>query len=513
MMSLTNAPVPISREQSDPPSGDRASSRRTTRNPRGPGSMDAVFHESPALAAMPVGPLCDRRTLERAPVGPPSTDAPLSRIADAAGRHGWLLRHASGTLISPTYAPGTPAVVQTGAVLDVYVGLLVELARAGFPADGRVRVGRREFLARLRWNDEEGRIGGAAYAQLDAAIDYLAELRIRSTALAALMDVEAGQVTTGELTFRILQAHGRVSAYQLHGLEEMSRPGAGHRADDLIVHFSAPFVRLLQHDDHRVTGRLAHYLTFKRGSARAFYRYVSYLATCPLTAGAITVDLDTVFASIGSTVRGAPPAKLRQMLHDAPTLLVDLGLMRRLPEFSTTHTPNGVTHWVTFRPATPPSAGLKAVLHRTLTSWKVTPSVALKLIAADLEWIATIVAATTLGMLETKKSLPAMVVDYCKAPNRDLDERELPRFKPARAGQRRTATLNADMEYLEDRYTKARSHLDGLATDAREKLRQEHQALGRPDWVVDGLMLSAVHQFRGGGALPAYRTTPRARTP
>ncbi|HEY0970147.1 MAG TPA: hypothetical protein VGE02_04110 [Gemmatimonadales bacterium] len=456
------------------------------------------------MAASPVGPICDRRTLASAPLDSATGFAPLARIEEEDGRHGWILRHNDGDIRSPLYAPGELPLVHTGLVLDVYVGLLVELARAEFPEDGRVRIGRREFLRRIQWADEQGHPAGSAYEGLDAAIAYLSEMQVRSSAIERFEEIGAEDAAEGELTFRILQAHGRVSQLQAAGAEEANRPDAGHRADDVLVYFSTPFVRLLRGVDQRVTYRLSHYLAFKRGAARAFYRYVAHLATRPLTNGAITVNLDDVFASLGSTLRGAPPAKLKQLVNDAPDLLVELGLLRKAPEFTTIRTPDGTVHRVTLRPATPPTDDLKELLTHTLSSWMVTRSVARGHVDSRPEWAATVVAATTLGMLECKKTLPAMVVDYLKNPNRDFRDHELPRFNPTRLGQRRTIAMSPAMLYLEEQFKGSSIYLNGLAQEDQERLRATYSALNRPAWVVDGLVLAACRRFRSGWDLAAY---------
>ncbi len=478
---------------------------RSAKNQRPcPFASDAVFAEPPALASAPLGPLCDHRSLVRAPLAEESSTAPLVRTVDNAGQHGWSLRHLSGETFSPRYAEDKLPLVQTGQVLDVYAGLLIELMRAGLPLDGRVRIGRQDFLRRIQWTDEKGHPSGSAYEDFDACLAYLFEMRIRSSAIERFEEIEVGVPVDGALTFRILQAHGRVSAFVRDGIDASDRVGAGHRADDLLVWFSAPFVRLLRNADQRVTYRLSHYLAFKRGSARALYRYVAYLATRPLNDGAVTMDLDDLLASVGSTLRGVPPAKVRQLFTDAPDMLVSMGLLRSLPVYSTRRTPDGLQHRVTLRPGTPPSDELQDALVQTLIAWNVIPAVASKMVQATPEWAATVVAATTLGMLVSKKSLPAMVVDYLKHPARELDPEQLPRFKPTKPSHQITPTFRPEMRYLQEQFDHSFLHLNGLMESDKDHLRGMYHAVNRPDWVVDGLMLAAARLHRRGSTLLQY---------
>ncbi|HET7552348.1 MAG TPA: hypothetical protein VFK04_13750 [Gemmatimonadaceae bacterium] len=484
----------------------RTTKRHSARNhrPRVAGS-DVVFCESPVLACTPIGPLCDARALAAAPLaGNAGKSHALERIQEEDGMHGWALRHANGITASPLYPAGVAPILQTANILDVYAGLLVELAKAEYPTDGRVRIGRQSFLQRIQWCDSQEDVGGHAYRQLDAALEYLAEVRIHCTAIEEVMDLEPATQVDGELVFRILQAYGRVSEFQARGVGEENRPNAGHRADDIVVYFSSPLVRLLRNSDKRVTYRLSHYLAFRRGVPRAFYRFISYLATQPLNNGEVTVAVDDLLGAIGSTLRAVPPAKVRQLLRDTPQLMCDMGLLRSLPQYVTRRTRDGVMQQVILRPSTPPTPELERLLYETLAGWCVTQSVAEKYIRDLPEWVATVVAATSLGMLVVKKTLPGMVIDYCKQPSRDLDADRLPRFQPTTTSQRQTVVSNEAMTYLEESCGASKVYLDGLEADSRAALRAAYAGVNRPDWVVEGLMHAAAHQFRAGWSLGAF---------
>lgn len=502
-MTATTLPLPASARVSS--SSSCPLPPRTAKNKRsGPIASDSPYVEPPAFASAPLGPFCDYRSLARAPLAGVSSTAPFVRVENSAGEHGWSFRHASGHVESPLYPANQAPLVRTAHVLDVYVGLLIELTRAGLPADGRVRIGRHDFLRLIQWTDENNCPGGAAYDDLDAALSYLFEMRLHSSAIHHFEELAVGLPASGVMTFRILQAYGLVSALAQNGIDEVNRDGAGHRADDLVVWFSAPFVRLLRNVDQRVTYRLSHYLAFKRGGPRALYRYVAYLATQRLTNGGVTVDLDDLFASVGSTLRGVAPAKMRQLFGDALDMLVSMGLLRSAPVYSVRRAANGRRHQVTLFPSTPPSGELKDLLIETLVAWKVTRTVASKFVEATPDWAATVVAATTLGMLVSRKDLPSMVVDYLKNPGRELDRELLPRFNPTRVEHQLTPTVRPEMRYLQERYAHSGLALLGLSEDDKAHLEKTYAAVNRPQWVVDGLVLSAVHRHRHGATLDQY---------
>lgn len=468
---------------------------------------EAIFHEGVPFATVPLAPLFNRRTLDRAPIAGQSAETSLARVVTPAGQHGWMLRHTHGALESPLTNAVDAPVVQAELVLDVYAGLLLELAEAGFPADGKVQVGRMAFLRRINWVRQSGYPGGRLYDQLDEAIAYLYDLRITSTEIERFLDVGPHGTATGRLTYRILQAHGRVSDWREQEHGEQNRPDAGHAADDLIVFFSGPFMRALERRDQRVTYRMGHYLAFEAGTSRALYRYVSYLATQPLVDGTIAVDMNDVLASIGSARRDLTPERFQKLIGGASKMLVEKGLLRTEPTCRPVISAGRKTYQVVFRPAPPPTTELKALLRETLIAYGVWPHVATPYTEADdkVEWVAWVVAAVTLGMLETRTDLPRMVVDYCKHPERPLDADRLPRFCPTSPAQRHTnLTGNAAMTYLDESFEQNRAYLRGLAKEDLRQRREKYEAPGRPAWVVEGLMLAAARSDRQGWTLDDF---------
>lgn len=506
-----------------PPQSATRSSHGPTVRPASTGTAPSsesasarVFHEAVPIAALPLAPLCDRRALKAAPLAEDDDSGALVRVSTQAEgereQHGWMLRHSDGVLASPLADSDSASLLQAHLVLDVYAGLLLALAEAGHPDDGRVQVGRLAFLRRINWVGPNGSAGGRLYRQLDAVVRYLAEMQITSTAIQRFINPDADTDISGTLTFRILQAHGRVTEWRRQGTHEQNRVDAGHASDDLIVFFSSPFMRALLARDLRVSYRMSHYLGFQPGAPRALYRYVSYLATQPLHEGTIVVDLNDVLASIGSTRRDVPPAKFRQLVRGADQQLVDKGLLRCKPTYQAVDRNGRRTYQVTFRPSPPPTTELTALLRETLIAYGVWPSVAVALADGNTEWVAHVVAAVTLGMLEVGADLPRMVVDYCKHPERALDVERLPRFRPTSPAQRRTNLAgNVAMKYLDESHEASLTYLDGFGAEDRRKRREAFTAPGRPRWVVDGLMLAAARSDRQGWTLDAYLRARGAR--
>lgn len=489
---------------SSPAASVKASSalRRSARTPLSrPITSDHVFSESPVLAGAPLGPLCDRRSIEVAPLDEPHSYAPLCRVELDDRVTGWTLRHRDGMLVSPACGPEDEVVVQTPVAMDVYFGLLALLHKAGLPESGRVRVNRLRFLRMIRWDDSSGVVGGPAYTQLRAALNYLADLRIHSTTLEPFLVGDDEPGSKGTLTFRILQAWGSASSALEALYTDDDLPGV---SDDLIVYFSTPFVRLLVASEARVTYRLSHYLSFRRGAPRALYRYISYLATQPMTNGVITVDLDEVLSSLGSTLRGVPPAKFRQLVRDTPEALCSMGLLRQMPQFSRIRDGERLKHRVAFRPQVPVTPATEALLLETLIAWGVQSTTASKLVQERTETVAMVVAATVLGMLRVRKSLPAMVVDYCTNASRVLNEAEMPRFQAVQGEHSRTTLSGREMEYLAESLDDDVVYLRGLDRETRERLRAQYTGINREAWIVDGLVYAAARQARAGWSLKAF---------
>lgn len=483
----------------------------------GPDAPDAtrdasVFHEAMPFATLPIALLGDRRLLTGAPVAKCDETAAIARVPAPSGPDGWQFRHPRGVVHSPTMpADGSPG-LQAELVLDVYAGLLLSLAEAGFPADGRVQVGRHELLHRIKWVGPKGSAGGRLYNQLDAVVRYLADVSITSPHIQQFVSATSGEPMTGQLTFRILQAHGRVTEMHARGMQVDARPGAGHAADDLVVFFSTPFVQALRCSDQRVTYRMEHYLRFAAGAPRALYRYVTYLASQQLTNGQIVVDLDEVFASVGSAQRGSPAAKARQLFGGAEQLLVDLGLLRCLPDYRSSGHGARLRRQAVFSPLPPPTTELRALLRSTLIAYGVRSTVAARYTDSNTEAVAEVVAAVTLGMLEVRRDLPSMVIDYCKHPGRFVDVDRLPRFRPTLPSHRRTdITGNAAMEYLEQSADANETYLRGLSADDRAARRAAYEGQGRLGWVVDGLVLAGARLDRHGASLDTFLRARGAR--
>ncbi|MHB1265254.1 MAG: hypothetical protein ACYC1S_12690 [Gemmatimonadaceae bacterium] len=485
-----------------------------------PEALEGVVVEPSAVAQSPLGPLGDVRSLQRAEVGQKGSTSTLTRYIAADGKHRWRLTHARGSTEGAITAALNDVKVSTSHALDVYFGLLRALGDAGFPANGLVRVGRWPFLKSIGWTRDIGsvrtpnsvkltasqcRAGGRQYLALEHALEALAELAIQSDDVTAFLEDPTEYSVTGHCMFRILQGYALVSSLP-DGEPLPDRPASGHRADDLIVQFSAPFMRLLLENQDRVAYRLDTYLALAPGTPRAFYRYLVQLSTRPMKDGSITVDLDEIYGALGSSWRGKPPARARQLLTGVVIdALRERGVLRAAPSYVRERDGAGHRYRVTLRPGTPPTAELAELLYTTLMAYGLTPKSARRFSEGNTEWAATIVAASTLGMLEVKKDLPSMLYNYCVNTGREgeLDEPKMPRFRPRR-GRRAASVTNASMEYLQESFEGNRLYLEGLHESARAALTSKYAAPTRPAWVTEGLVLAAVRAARAGWSLRSF---------
>jgi hypothetical protein len=444
--------------------------------------------EPSVTISRPIIPMGD--ISRRSPVTAAGGDTgPFEFRVDKAGDLHWHLSLDDWDLTSPVIPPmGDVRAASFEAVVDVYVGLLSLFSADGLPSDNAVRCQRSSLIKLLGWckGSKRGTPTGDQYVQLERALDYLRHANISSNAIWRQLETIHGACLLGG-NLSVLQSWSK------------SVPLMPHRIGNAVAveaTFSREFAELMRHESGVVQYCAATYMDLSRGLTRVMYRHLEGLRAVA-TEPTVTVDAGALLSHLGSRRRGLEPSRMHEILDESHAELFAHGIIGDLPTWSTSQTGQPeITYLLESAP------DLSTLLEQTALDYGVTASSAGHWAKGQTERFAQVLAAAVQGILTPTRSIGRMVRDVIEH-NRHIDPAALPHFEPGR-GRLVPRQRCAEFEFLESQYAETSGWLKARPT-IEAALRRQYKSPGRPEWVVDGLVLLAARRVRRAETLAAWK--------
>lgn len=400
--------------------------------------------------------------------------------------------------------PNPTGKLPSSAIVDVYTGLMFLYAAADFPEDGKLYFSRYQLLHLIGWfargngarNVRTVKPSGRHYWQLKAALNYLQGTRFfRETHGNATLIGYDGERFRGADGYPILQ-YWRV-------VDEPTGPKSDEAplSARSMVHFSEPFVAELAGGRRVAWMDLELFFSLSAGTPRLLYRTLTWMRT----RGVRELPVQEVFQRLGSVQRLYVPSRAEQMLGKAHAELRAHGVLATDPQYEKRE---GGKWWVRYEFGDPRVLRAEEeVLVRQAEAYGVSIGTARELVVAHREQFEEVLAATTLGLIRPKVSLPRMIVHYTRHG-----------YKISATTGAREFQMSLDLGTPECRYlawTKeerarrlARSHVID-AEKIRDELLATDQARGimRPRWVIDGLVAIRLNALLGIEAFESWQQT------
>lgn len=396
-------------------------------------------------------------------------------------------------------SPAPRGTLPSSAIIDVYIGLMFLYYVQGFPADGKVYFSRYQLLNLIGWfapgRDANGgrtrRPSGRHYHQLKRALLYLEGTRFMTDDPDAFQIGPDGERFIGMQGFPILQ-YVRVARESTGPTGETIVPG------NSMVQFSEPFVALIESGARTTRLDFDLFLNLSPGTPRLLFRCLTWLQG----RGRNEIALEELFPRLGSTQKHFVAARARQILNKAHAELREHGVLAAEPTYEKVKGRYVVRY--TFGDPGRLGAGNDLLLSAT-KAFGVESAVAQELVIAHRKQLERVLAATALGFLRPKESLPGMIVHYTRRGYeilpRTSQQTQLAIGLPGDDGHY-IAYLAAERE----RRLRQRGDLDPERLRAEFHTQDGFQAESeRSDWILDGLVILRLNQLLGLPSLAEYR--------
>ena len=445
--------------------------------------------EPSVTVCRPIVPLGDVARVRTAASGPVTTrlGEPF-RFVKIGGDLHWCLSTDDWHLTSPILPTGgNGRAASSEAVLDVYIGLLLEFAQRGLPADNTVRFSPGPFTRALGWcaGSARGTPTGRQYRQLDLALDYLRHANIESEAVRAQLEAIYG-VRLLRSNFGVLQSWSKAAV----------ESGVGG-AVEVEARFSDFFAALLRHDHGAVRYCGTLYAALPRGVARPLFRYIEGLRA-GATSPSVTVLASSVLAHIGCRRRGLEPSRMKAILDEPHNVLLANRVLGDLPRWSESRT----GEWqLTYLLDSTPELGL--LLEETAAAFGVSRALSKDWAANRLDRFTEVLAAAIQGILTPTGTLGTMVHHYMERKSVLIDAGALPHFEEGQ-GLLLPERRSPEFGFLQQQYAATRAWLTERP-EVEKPLRRQFATEARPNWVIDGLVLIAARGMRGAENLDAWK--------
>jgi hypothetical protein len=469
--------------------------------------MENATHVEAGPLRNPAGPrgrlVSDSRDMVGLPLVQAGDSVRAGVSEDAAGGRQLSFPGIGWRIKQPARRPG--AKLPASQILDIHTSLLFLFSTAGFPEDGRIYFTRYQLLNLAGWlspaRDRRGakvmRPGGRHYRQLDAALTYLMDAKYRNDSPNAFQVGPDGEVFRGSQWFPILQ-YARL-AEDTPGPRSEGSPVPAPRC---MVQFSDAFVKLIGQGALAAQMDLDLIMSLSTGTPRQLYRVFTWMRQ----EGLDRITIREMFERVGSTLAEFRPARARQILTKAHGELRQRGVITAEPEYLRDAATG--EYWIHYAFADPRALLTEEeMLVQQAAAYGVSTPVSRELVVAHRLAFERVLAATTLGRLEPRKSLAPMIVHFTQR-GYDIPE---PRVAAPGSQLPLSGLEKLEMRYLvwaaeeRTRLSAGRRDIDEAAL-RREVIRLfEERMAGHPEWVVDGMVAMRLNRLLGIPTYEQYR--------